>query len=155
MPISSTPTNDLSIRDIAIIYGAVLSTAALIWNVIRDLNDRPKLKVEAMIGYMVPSVDKKQSIFLTVSNIGKRPVMVKGWYGELKGTNFMVVTTLLPKMLEESHYLTEKLDDLTVFENGLKNLYITDSTDKKWKISSKNIKSLHKEYSKLKGKGEI
>lgn len=155
MPITTPQTTDLSLRDIAIIYGAVLSTVALIWNIIRDLSDRPNLKIEAMIGYALPSEVKKHSLYLTVSNISKRPVMIKGWFGELKSTNFMVTTRQLPKMLKESEYLTEQLDDLTVFDQGLKCLYVTDSSDKKWKVSSKAINKLHGEYRKMKKEGQV
>ena len=36
------------------LLGAILSTIAITWNIFRDVNDKGKLKIDAMIGKMVP-----------------------------------------------------------------------------------------------------
>lgn len=57
------------------IYGAVLSTTALIWNIYNNLQDKPKIKVTAKFGFL--DFGKKLSetqLIITAVNNGKRSV---------------------------------------------------------------------------------
>jgi len=68
------------------LWGAILSTIAITWNIFRDVNDKGKLKIDAMIGKMVPDHTDKDYLVITITNIGRRPVLVKGWGGIKKRT---------------------------------------------------------------------
>lgn len=57
------------------IYGAVLSTAALLWKIYNNLQDKPKIKVTAEFGFL--DFGKKPSetqLIITAVNKGKRSV---------------------------------------------------------------------------------
>ena len=55
------------------IYGAVLSTIALIWNIYNSSQDKPKIKVKTHIGFHSGDT-KTKFLFVTIINKGKRPV---------------------------------------------------------------------------------
>ena len=86
------------------LWGAILSTIAITWNIFRDVNDKGKLKIDAMIGKMVPDHTDKDYLVITITNIGRRPVLVKGWGGmkkkNVKGARGMyIIPHGLPRML--------------------------------------------------------
>lgn len=64
--------------EILAIYGTIVSTVALMWNIFRDSLDRPKVKLEAMIGQIYPDHTDRDYLFLTITNVGRRPVLIKG-----------------------------------------------------------------------------
>ena len=96
----------------------------------------------------------KNSLIITITNIGRRPVLVKGWGGEekknVKGKRgIFIVPQGLPRMLKEGEYHTEFTEDLTILSLELKKLYVWDSTGKYWKVSRKNLKRLFKGVKKV------
>jgi hypothetical protein len=57
------------------IYGAFLSTIAIVWNIYNNLQDKPKVKVTVKFGFL--TFDEKLSepqLIITVINKGKRSV---------------------------------------------------------------------------------
>ena len=54
------------------IYGAILSTIAIGWNIYNNLQDRPKIKIETSIGFFTPDKDKKIFFFIKAINTGKK-----------------------------------------------------------------------------------
>ena len=58
-------------------YGSILSTIAIIWNIVRDIRDRPDIKVDAKLverpGVMFDPIGY---ICVELSNIGKRPITI-------------------------------------------------------------------------------
>ncbi len=61
------------------VWGALLSTALGGWTIFRDLRDRAKLQLDVMIGNVVPGDDKTDYLFITITNVGRRPVVIKSW----------------------------------------------------------------------------
>jgi hypothetical protein len=59
--------------------GVILSTVALTWNIMRDLNDRARLKLDAIIGKFYPDHTDRDYFVITMTNIGRRPIVVKSW----------------------------------------------------------------------------
>ena len=110
----------MSITTILAIWGAVISTAALTWNIIRGLQDRRCLKVKAEIANIMPGDPNKYYFCITMTNAGRRPVNIVGCGGsrikEGEGLkNFLMITRDLPKMLKEGERHTEYSDDLSIF----------------------------------------
>jgi len=58
------------------IWGAIVSTIAITWNVLRDIRNG-RLKIEAMVGKMVPDHTDRDYLVITITNIGRCPVLVK------------------------------------------------------------------------------
>ena len=131
------------------IWGAILSTVAVTWNVVRDLGDRPRLKVEAMIGKMYPDHTDREYVFVTITNIGRRPVVVKGCGGRKKKhvpgkRGIFIVSIGLPRTLKEGEYHNEWTPDLSFINDDLEKIHVWDSAGREWKISRKNLRYLLK-----------
>ena len=94
----------MNITNFLALWGAIFSTIAMTWNIIRDVNDKGKLKIDAMIGKIVPDHTDKDYLALTITNIGRRHVLVKGW-GAMKKKNvkgahgLYIIPRGLPRML--------------------------------------------------------
>ena len=72
--------NDLSWTTVIAGYGAILATGTFVWNIVRELRDQGRLSVTAFIGRMIPD-DGKDHFVVTMTYVGKRPLMVKGLAG--------------------------------------------------------------------------
>jgi hypothetical protein len=60
------------------IYGAILSTIAILWNIKRDIQDRAEIKVNAKLVKRWLGEDAyAQYVCVELSNSGKRPITVK------------------------------------------------------------------------------
>ncbi len=147
------------------IWGAILSTFTFGWTLYRDLRDRPKIKVSAqlrIIGRRAgdgapfaadPSLNIEGAsdvlvIVVSVINIGRRRFRWKGIGGKYQypvndRNNFLVSPHHLPKILEEQEALDEviELND-EIARGNLKELYVTNGTGARWKISDKDLKEL-------------
>mgnify|MGYP001221473257 CR=1 FL=1 len=139
----------MEITTLLAFYGTVVSTAVLVWNIVRDSKDRPKIRLEAMIGTIYPDHSEKDYLVLTMTNVGRRPVQIKGWYGLKKKTfegpkGIMVVTQGLPRILNESESHHEYCTYLSLLDDQLKTLYVTDSAGRKWHLTKKQIRQLIK-----------
>lgn len=66
-------------------YGAIVATASLVWNILREVTDKGRLSLSAMIGQQLGVQHGKAPFVLRITNVGKRPLMVKGYGGYLKG----------------------------------------------------------------------
>jgi len=85
------------------VYGALVSSCAVLWNIYRDFNDRAQIRLAAKIGY-VRQDESGQELFvadswlqdrgirpeirpflkITITNTGRRKLTVTGWGAELK-----------------------------------------------------------------------
>jgi len=131
------------------IWGAVLSTLAIIWNIRRDLADRGKLRVLCYRGVLRGGVgppDPKTYLVYHVTNAGRRPVVVTHIGGATtKSTHFMVTTrSPLPRTLQPGEYFLE-YTDVSILKEQPQALWAIDSLNKYWKIRAKALKRLLKE----------
>src|SRR5262249_35420899 len=98
------------------VWGAILSTAVAAWTVARDLRDRAKVQLDPMLGNIVPGDDKRDYLFVTVTNVGRRPILIKSCYFEFgkgrKGEFGFILAQNLPRMLKEGEYLNVQTTDL-------------------------------------------
>lgn len=131
-------------------WGAILSTVGITWNVIRDRRDRAILKLEGMLGIMYPDDTDSTYLVLTVTNVGRRPVLLTGLRGMLdkppgSKPGLYIKAERLPQMLKEGEYFAQPIPDLEILSDKLKSLYAVDSANRKWYMSPQNIKRLVKE----------
>ena len=136
------------------VWGAILSTIALVWNLIRDFRDRGRLKIDAMIGKMYPDHTDRDYLVVTVTNVGKRPLLVKGW-GAMKHKkapqprSVLIAPRGLPRMLKESEYHIEYTPELKILDEDIKRIYAWDSSGREWALSRKQLKGLREERRRL------
>jgi len=158
----------ITITGLLAMYGAVLSSIGLGWNLYRDLQDKARLKVEIHIRRIARSPDGKlyqvrpdlrvdgasEKLFVVanVTNVGRRPVRWTGWGGEYHrphergGTSFIIQPTVLPRMLKEGESASEMTDDLKAASLDVKRLFIYDATGKNWYVSRRALRKLQKEW---------
>jgi len=136
------------------VWGAILSTVALIWNLVRDSRDKGRLKIDAMIGKIYPDHTDRDYLVVTVTNVGKRPLLVKGWGGMKRKKasqprGLMITPRGLPRMLRESEYHIEYTHDLKILDADTERIYVWDSSGKEWALSKRQLKELRAERQKL------
>jgi len=62
------------------IYGAILSTTAIIWNIYNNLQDKPKVKVTTSFGFTFQGAETSDHLLLiTAINKGKRSVYLSSF----------------------------------------------------------------------------
>lgn len=129
------------------IYGAILSSLAIIWNIIKDINDKVKVKVTANIGFETGISNTPREIYIFEAvNIGKRPVTLTnaGIRVENKSNVQFIQNNNLPKKLKEGEtvsffrYANEFYDEIK--DHKAKYLWFRDTQGKTYK--SKNTKKL-------------
>jgi hypothetical protein len=151
------------------IYGAAVSSFAVLWNVYRDLNNRARIKLAAKIGYTVQDTfgqllfisdswlrnrdirpDVMPILKITITNIGRRPATVTGWGAKLKRGEptplLEVVPYRLPMQLEEGNSTEQSTHDLTILNDRTKKIFARDSTGKYWYLKRKPMRSVRSEY---------
>lgn len=110
--------NNLTIGNIIAVLGLVIASISLGWNILNELRKTPRAKVYLMIAKFVQQgnpVSLKDDIFLiTISNIGERPILIKGiasygykwWWHPFKKITHIIVPRKLPIYLKdgEDHY---------------------------------------------------
>lgn len=135
------------------IWGAVVSTIAIIWNIRRDLADRGKLHVVCYRGHTVgdsTAGDAKLRLVYNVTNTGRRPILVTHIGGAFTKESHFIVPTRgqMPRMLQPTEYLLEYSEDLSVLERKPQALWAIDSTGKHWKIPRRQLRQLIRESQK-------
>lgn len=151
--IVSEATNGVDLlTTILAIWGAVLSTIALIWNILRDRKDRQN--VEIRVAPVILSDDPTEEEFLgtTITNTGRRPVTIIGVGARRRGKKGLIllgdVNQGFPKRLDEhERYVVltrnfELLQEL-LLEEEITEFWAEDSTGKHWKLSRKGLKELN------------
>jgi len=98
------------------VYGGVLSTVAIIWNIYNNLLDKPKIKITTSIGFLTGAMNPSEPLlFIEAINKGKRPVTLSSVGIRLaKEENVTLMQVNLPAELGEgkSHVEWIALDKL-------------------------------------------
>jgi len=138
----------MSIIGLLAILGVCLSALAITWNILRDINDKGKLQSKVMIGRLYPDHTDKKYLVITITNIGRRPLLVQGWGGEekkkAKGKKryIYIIPYGLPRMLKEGESWVERTEDLSILSSNLKRICVWDSTGKYLNVRRKDMRRL-------------
>lgn len=138
-------TGDL-LTTILAVWGALLSTAAIAWNVGRDLTDRGRLWVSCYFALLMGGVDRpddRVKLVYNVTNTGRRPMVVSNIGGTLhKPTQFVInCRGPLPRNLQPGDYFLEYIDDLPDFHK-VTALWAVDSLGKHWRVPRRQLRKL-------------
>ncbi|MFC1655278.1 hypothetical protein ACFL3C_00225 [Patescibacteria group bacterium] len=132
------------------IYGAILSTIVLIWNIIKYYLDKGRMELNCMLGNIVGYRvnDKKLYLTYTVTNKGNKPITITHAGGIYENKqNFLVNATEIPKKLEHGEYVTIKTPDLENLKD-IKKLYVVNSLGQYCYLKRKKIKKLKESLKK-------
>jgi len=144
----------MSLTSYIAVYGAILSTIAIGWNIYNNLQDRPKVKVTGKFGFMTSSKGAEGHFFFVKAvNKGRRSVHLSSVGLRSGDEDIMIVhrMTGLPHELKEgkSHSEWFTLNELRKLkdENKLPDFaWYRDETGKLYK--SKSIKNKLNNYFK-------
>ncbi len=140
-----TPTGIIAL------WGAVLGTITLVWNIRRDLLQKADLRVTvdvAMIGSPGHGIVADNLLRFSMTNRGHRPVTPVNVGGKLKQPPTRQFVLMHDprwgqlRTLEHSETTSVVVDELSVLNDNLDNLWVTDSTGKHWKASRANMRQL-------------
>ena len=128
------------------VWGAVLSTIAVLWNIRRDLTDRGKLQVICYLGTVVGETppDHRTHLVYNVTNCGRRAAVVTHVGGlNKKGLAFLInARGPMPRTLQPGEYLLEFTHDLSILDEHPRALWAVDSVGNHWKLSRKALRQL-------------
>ncbi len=135
--------------DIAAWWGAIVATIVLVWNVLRFVRLKGRLKVEAIY-----RVDSRQPhlppvIGVHVTNVGSKPVMVQGVAVQRKkgfDPSHYFFPCDIPKMLARGKSFEEVLDRTGWLPLNTKRIYVWDSTGAHWHMPRKELRRLLDSY---------
>lgn len=155
----------MDFTDFLAVWGALLATLSIIWNVVRDLRDRADVRLSAMIGYLVEpppigrpltfraAVEKKDATHLMVSitNHGRRSVLITKLFFQHEGDSGMyaALAQTLPRMLRENEFTVEYTNELDVLRHKLKRVYAVDSTGREWDLEKTLLDKLRQRVVEL------
>jgi hypothetical protein len=132
------------------IWGAILSSFTLGWNLYRDFLQRGRLRVTCYIGQIFgdPTISQEKRLLIwNVTNVGKEPVVLTNIGGSIGETAFVVNTRdPLPRTLGPGDYFTGFSDDLSVLKQELEYLCAYDSLGRIFKASKKAVKELIRKF---------
>ena len=99
--------------------------------------DRPELHIGAMLGKKAPSADDRTHLLLSVTNVGRRPLMLSKWGVEnKKGAALgggLIFDPELPRLLREGETVSLMTHSLWMLGEELKSITIWDSTNRPWR----------------------
>lgn len=135
------------------IWGAIVSSITLGWNLMRDVSQRGRLRVSCYIGqFAAPGVGvlPGECLVWSVVNIGKEPVVLTHVGGSLKNNEAFILQTHynLPVTLKQGETFLDYSNDLTILTDKLISLWASDSLNKEYRISKKQVKLLKEKYKK-------
>lgn len=154
----------LEITTLIAIYGALVSTFVLIWQIFTYyLQNNPRLKVEVKYGYIM-NIESIESLMVNVANKGKTNITISSVGFELNQTKgfyslFQLMDHNLPVTLKEGEsytfhdslpYIKKQLEKLPKDSQIPKYAWVQDQSGKKYK--SKDISKIPEIYKKFKTK---
>ncbi len=158
---------NLSYANIISSLALVAALGSLAWNIVRDfITDKVSIKISVAFGEVGNIKNSTTGLFVdagsllpdhkfdnlgtlvSIVNTGRKPVGISSVGGKFKiGKHFSMPVAGLPKILQpyEIFSITSKVDmDFLkkVSKNEVRNLWVIDTMDKKWFLSSKAWKRL-------------
>lgn len=141
---------ELTATTILAIWGAVLSSFTLGWNLYRDYIQRGRLRVRCFVGHIVgdPQISpQKKWLIWSVTNIGKESVVLTHIGGSYGKTEFIVNTREpLPITLEPGQYFSSQADDFSALKKELQCLHAYDSLGRRFKAPRKTVPELKRKF---------
>jgi hypothetical protein len=140
------------------LYGAIMSTILLGWSIYRGLTDKGRLYVHCYIGKLIGGQGKRDEndyLVYSITNIGRRPILVTTIGGKTKGNPFIINPRSLPTMLKPGEYVIEYTPDLSIINDNLLQLFAIDSIGKYHKVRKRVLKSLINDMKKRDDSSQI
>lgn len=129
-------------------YGAVVSTASVVWAIVRDVRNRGRLRLRCYIGEMSrrESVNKRSPPLLVweIVNTGTKPIIL----AHLGVSHFdgregaLGPSGPLPRPIQPGEKTEEYSTDLGILNDNLKSLWVQDTVGKTYRFPRRLLKKL-------------
>ena len=155
------------------VWGALVGTTSLAWNIYTALRDRGRLKVSAALGwvvsgpagrrYVVRATDARLAgrtelggppqLIVSVVNHGRRPLTVATLGVRLaSGKDLPEIVPNLPTELKEGEpvdLIVNELDGLV--QRRILQVFVCDTLGRRWKVRRASLKALRAQLERLPG----
>ena len=149
------------------IYGAIAATLTAGWNIWSGFRDRGRLKLELRLKRFVLDtrygdpiempVDSLEGceLHLTVVNTGRRPIKPDAWRGiprrRLRGAADIIFSeAICRKPLNETEHCSDVCRDFVgAFTSGLRRMYVSDSSGRRWNVPRNRLHAIAKRINTL------
>ncbi len=141
--------SQLTLEQVVALLGAVTGVAALTWNIVRYLLERPKIRIDAVVGrdQFAPKSQGYRSLVIRVFNTGRRPTVLIKWgaranYGQgvhdldIPNNGFPVSLPVGGEPFRISEF------DLSILKRELAEIYFLDIDGKEWKLPRMQLSHL-------------
>jgi hypothetical protein len=135
---------NVTLTDLLAAYAAVLATGLAVWDVVKYLLDRAKLRVTCYVAEIFTSGvgrTERNLLAYNIANVGGKPIVVTTIGGSLRsGKHFMILQDALPKTLQPGEAVTltgQMPEDIEAVEYFI----VHDALGTKWKASTKGVKA--------------
>ena len=149
------------------VYGAIVATLTAGWSIWSVYRDRGCLKLDLRLKRFVPDasygdpiempVDSLEGceLHLAVVNVGRRPIRPATWRGtprrRLRGVvDITFSEAICRKHLNETEHCTVVCRDFVgAFTSGLRRMYVTDSSGRRWNVPRNRLRAIAKRINAL------
>ena len=140
---------DVSLVEILAAWGAITGTTALVWNILRHLRSKGRLKLEGLY-----QLDNRNPLLppvfsIRVTNAGSKPILVQGIAIQLKKGSepcHHFFPCERPVMLARGKYFVQVIDRAGWIPAGARRLYAWDSSGKHWYLRGKDFRWLVEQH---------
>jgi hypothetical protein len=139
----------VSRTEVAAWWGAIVATIVLVWNVLRVIRLKGRLKVEAIYRGNSRQPHLPPVLGVRVTNAGSKPVMVQGVAVQRKkgfDPSHYFFPCDIPKMLARGKSFEEEIDQTGWLPLNTKKIYVWDATGAHWHMPRKELRRLLKSY---------
>ncbi|MDD4900181.1 MAG: hypothetical protein PHG68_06335 [Candidatus Omnitrophica bacterium] len=160
----------ITLKDIIALGGLIIACITLGWNILNEIRKIPKAKVTVMLAKHLPTVVNRndQTYFhITISNVGTRPIMIKGiagvayqwWWPPFKKQWYIILPQKLPIYLKdgEDHYESfpyTAIQFKELLNNHIQRIAIWDSIGRYHYISGGQMRKLRRDIRNFLNKKE-
>ncbi|HKX31489.1 MAG TPA: hypothetical protein VJ302_27630 [Blastocatellia bacterium] len=142
--------NTVAIISIVIaVLSLTVSVANVIWNIRKDRRDKGQFRLTGMLGKIHPDPTDNYYLVIGVTNIGRRPTLLKGWAlsgktssGEKK--DYLGPIAGLPKMLQEQENHALQVGGPEALSLEYTRIYVFDAAGNEWDLDKKAIQEINR-----------
>jgi hypothetical protein len=173
--------SDAELTRLLALYGAVVSTGAVVWTIFRDLRDTGRIKTELMVGRVhaisgpaiqqimtpegpeVVNLSERGRVFITITNIGLRAITVNkiwGFQGPYVGLRVGRFAwrrqgfILGPVNIPKELQSGERVTEWMDDPRSIETvraLFVSDTTGRQWRVSRRALRSIKRQVREPEG----
>jgi hypothetical protein len=135
------------------IWGALLSTALAAWNIYKDIWDRGNIRVEAYLTQWEEKDEEtgklgtKYEVDITLTNIGRRPVIVTTVGLKSQGSEIYFDVRTLPQRLDAGEFVSLERDELFfLVDSKYDRLFAQDSVGRYYFLPKAELDLMRQNY---------